>query len=118
LPSAQDRPAADAYTGPLLKPCSHKNPQPCVDKPPVVVHSVEPQYSVQAHNEKVSGTVVLLLVVGTDGLAHVIRVVRPLGSGLDEAAVEAVKQFKFKPAQSQRTPVPAMINIEVPFRYR
>jgi TonB family protein len=48
--------------------------------------------------------VVLHATIGTDGLAHDIQVVRPLGYGLDELAVEAVKNWTFKPAQSSGKP--------------
>ena len=57
------------------------------------------------------------LTVGTDGFAHDLRVARSLGYGLDESAMQAVKRWKFKPAKSQGKPVPAKINIEVPFNY-
>src|SRR4051794_22225140 len=71
-----------------LKLCSHKNHAPCVDKPPAVIYSPDPEYSMAAHNAKIEGTVVLLATIGTDGLTHDIQVVRPLGYGLDELAVE------------------------------
>ncbi len=101
-----------------LKLCSHKNHAPCVDKPPVVIDSPDPEYSVAAHNAKIEGTVVLFATIGTDGLTHDIQVARPLGYGLDELAVEAVKRWTFKPAKSQGKAVQVKINIEVPFRYR
>ena len=114
LSSAQEAPP-DAT--PLLKPCNHKNHAPCIDKPPAVIHSTDAEYSVAAHNAKIQGMVVLHATIGTDGLGHDIQVVRPLGYGLDELAVEAVKNWTFEPAQSSGKPVPAKINIEVSFRY-
>jgi TonB family protein len=45
----------------------------------------------------IHGVVVLHATIGTDGLAHDIQVVRPLGYGLDELAVEAVKKWTFEP---------------------
>jgi TonB family protein len=112
--SAQD---ASPDAKPLLKACSHKNHAPCIDKPPAVLHSPDPDYSVAAHNAKIEGTVVLLITIGTDGLAHDIHVARSLGYGLDELAVEAVKKWTFKPAKSAGKAVPAQVNIEVLFRY-
>jgi TonB family protein len=114
LSSAQETPP-DAM--PLLKPCNHKNHAPCIDKPPVVIHAPDPEYSVAAHNAKIQGEVVLQATIDTDGLAHDIEVVRPLGYGLDELAAKAVKKWTFKPAKSSGKPVPAKITIEVPFRY-
>jgi TonB family protein len=112
--SAQNTPP---HATPLLKLCSHKNHAPCLDKPPSVIHSPDPEYSVAAHNEKIEGSVVLLATIGTDGLAHDIQVARPLGYGLDELAVEALNKWTFKPAMSAGKPVPVKINIKIPFRY-
>jgi TonB family protein len=70
------------------------------------------------HNAKIEGTVVVFATIGTDGLTHDIQVARPLGYGLDELAVEAVKRWTFKPAKSQGNPVAVKIYIEVPFHYR
>ena len=102
---------------PLLKPCNRKNHAPCIDKPPTALHSPDAEYSVAAHNAKIQGEVVLTATIGTDGFAHEIQVVRPLGYGLDELAVETVKKWTFKPGKSSGKPVPAKITIEVPFRY-
>jgi TonB family protein len=53
--------------------------------------------------------------VGTDGLAHNIQIVRGLGLGLDEKAIEAIKVWKFKPGMKDGQPVPVMATIEVSF---
>jgi TonB family protein len=60
--------------------------------------------------------VLLSLEVGADGLAHNIQVVRGLGLGLDEKAVEAVQQWTFKPGMKDGEPVPVRASIEVNFR--
>ena len=114
ISSAQD---ASAEAKPLLKACSHKNHAPCIDKPPAVLQAPDPDYSVAARNAKIQGVVVLLITIGTDGLARDIRVARSLGYGLDELAVDAVKKWTFRPAKSAGKPVPAQVNIEVLFRY-
>jgi TonB family protein len=72
---------------------------------------------VAAHNAKIDGMVVLSTTIGTDGLAHDIQVKRPLGYGLDELAVEALKRWTFTPAKSQGKPVPFDTLVEMPFRY-
>jgi TonB family protein len=59
---------------------------------------------------------VISLIVDAQGNPQHVRVVRQLGMGLDEKAVEAVKQYKFKPALMQGKPVPVEINIEVNFQ--
>ena len=58
---------------------------------------MEPEYSEEARKAKYQGTVLLYIEVDTDGRATNIRVVRSLGLGLDEKAIEAVKKWKFKP---------------------
>lgn len=83
---------------------------------PVVLHKVDPEFSEEARKAKYQGTVVLTIEVGADGMPHAIRIVSGLGLGLDEKAIEAVSQWKFKPATRNGRPVPAPATIEVNFR--
>ena len=96
--------------------CRTENPPPCADTAPRITHYVDPKYTDEARKLKVRGSVLLYLVVGTDGRAHDIRVVRPLGHGLDEQAVKAVEQWKFAPGADHGTPVPVELNAEATFR--
>jgi TonB family protein len=77
---------------------------------------VDPEFSEEARKAKYQGTVLLTIEVGEDGKPHAIRVVSGLGLGLDEKAIEAVSQWKFKPATRNGRPVPAAATIEVNFR--
>jgi TonB family protein len=61
------------------------------------------------------GTVVLWLVVGPDGKPRDIKVLRTLGLGLDEKAIEAVRNWRFEPAMKDNKPVAVQINVEVNF---
>jgi TonB family protein len=117
LAAAEDK-AASPNSSPFLKACSHKNPRPCIDKPPAVTHSTDPDYTREAQKQKFEGTVVLQAVIGVDGVAHDIKVLRSLGYGLDEQAVKALQKWTFKPASSDGKPVPSLIAIEVPFHLR
>lgn len=85
---------------------------------PQLVHSVEAEFSDEARRAKYEGTVVVSIIVDTQGNPQNIHVSRTLGMGLDEKAIEAVKQYKFKPAIDQKTgkPVPVMVSVEVRFR--
>ncbi len=83
---------------------------------PVPVYKPEPEYSPEARQAKLQGTVILSLVVGTDGKAHAIQVARSLGLGLDERAIEAVRQWRFDPAKKDGRPVPVAVDVEVSFR--
>ncbi len=84
--------------------------------PPTVLSSVDPEYSDEARRAKYTGIVVVSLIVDAQGNPQHVNVVRRLGMGLDEKAVEAVRQYKFKPAMFQGHPVPVEVNIEVNFQ--
>jgi len=83
---------------------------------PVLLHKIEPEYSEEARKAKYQGTVLLYIEVSPDGRATNIRVARSLGLGLDEKAIEAVKQWKFKPGYKNGQPVTVAATIEVNFR--
>lgn len=83
---------------------------------PRAVFAPDPEYSEKARAAKYQGTVVLWLVIGCDGNPHGIRLQRSLGMGLDEKAIEAVRQWKFEPARRNGAPVAVQINVEVSFR--
>jgi TonB family protein len=84
--------------------------------PPAVTSRVDPEYTEEARAAKVSGTVRLAVVVDKEGMARNIRVVSSLGSGLDEKAIEAVSQWRFRPGQKDGQPVNVRATIEVNFR--
>jgi TonB family protein len=84
---------------------------------PSVIHSVDPEFSDEARRAKYQGVCLIQLIVDAQGNPVNPRVVRALGMGLDEKALDAVRQFKFKPAMKDgKTPVPVTITIEVNFR--
>jgi TonB family protein len=83
---------------------------------PTLVHKVEPEYSDEARAALYQGTVVLAVTIDTDGTAQDMRVIRGLGLGLDEKALQAISQWKFKPGAKDGQPVPVMATIEVNFR--
>ena len=84
---------------------------------PEVIHSVEAQFSDEARRAKYQGICIVGLIVDAQGNPQNIHVVRPLEHGLSEKAIEAVRQYKFKPAMLDGvTPVPVSINIQIDFR--
>jgi len=84
---------------------------------PVALNSVEAEFSDEARRAKYQGVCLISLIVDAQGNPQNPRVVRALGMGLDEKAIEAVKKYKFKPAMKDgKTPVPVMITVEVNFR--
>jgi TonB family protein len=86
--------------------------------PPTVLSRVEPQYSEEARKARYQGTVVLEAIVKRDGTVDILRVVRSLGFGLDENAIQALKQWRFKPGMKNGIPVDVALNIEVNFNLR
>lgn len=83
---------------------------------PKVIYQPDPEYSEEARKAKFQGTCVLWLIVGPDGRPRDVRVARTLGLGLDEKAIEAVKNWRFEPAYKDGKPVSVPINVEVSFR--
>jgi protein TonB len=83
---------------------------------PVLLYQVEPQFSEEARKAKAAGNVVVNLWVDDKGNPTHVRVLRGVGMGLDEKAVEAVKQYRFKPAMEGGKPVTVEMNIEVNFQ--
>ena len=115
LAFSQQNPSASQDAQPFLKKCSDTNPAPCADKAPVVIHAPGPACSKEADKATVNGTVVLTVVVGTDGFAHDISVVKPLGYGLDERAIGAIKQWRLKPAEALGKPAPVQTQVALEF---
>jgi len=89
---------------------------PALVEPPILVQKTEPEYSQEARKAKFQGTVVLYVIVGKDGRTKTIKVLRSLGLGLDEKAIEAVNQWVFKPATRNGIAVEADTQLAVNFR--
>ena len=83
---------------------------------PQIVFKVDPEYSEQARKAKYQGTVVLRLIVQKDGSVRDVKVMQSLGLGLDEKAIEAVMQWRFKPGMRQGAAVDVQAIVEVTFR--
>jgi TonB family protein len=83
---------------------------------PTLLFKVEPEYSEEARKAKYQGTVVLYVEVDASGKARNLRVIRSLGLGLDEKAIEAVNKWKFKPGYKDGKAVTVAATIEVNFR--
>ncbi len=87
-----------------------------VDYPPKVLTRVEPNFSEEARKKKISGNVMVSLIVDEEGMPTEVRVVRGVGHGLDEQAIKAVRQYRFRPAMKDGKPVAQYINIDVNFQ--
>jgi len=84
--------------------------------PPRALDTPDPEYSEEARKAKYQGTCVLWLIVDQNGKPRDVKVARALGMGLDQKAIEAVRNWKFEPAMKDGKPVAVQINVEVNFR--
>jgi TonB family protein len=78
--------------------------------------SQRPDKSEEARKKKIHGTVVLSLTIGTDGRPHDTKIEKPLGYGLDEKALEAVRQWRFQPALKDGKPVETQTSVSLEFK--
>jgi len=83
---------------------------------PMIMYKVDPEYTELARTDKVEGTVSISMVVDEHGLPQHMQLVRGLGDGLDEKAVGAAKQYRFRPAMENNKPVPVFMYLTVDFK--
>jgi protein TonB len=83
---------------------------------PVPLVTVEPEFSEEARRTKTQGIVLVNLIVDANGRPQNVHVLRGIGMGLDEKAVEAIRRYTFKPAMRDGEPVPVQLNYEVTFQ--
>jgi TonB family protein len=108
--------AADASTDAPKKKQQNNGP---ADTSPTILDKAKPEYTAEGRALKLEGDVVVDLVFLANGTVQINRVVSGLGHGLDEAAVKAAQQIKFKPAKREGEPVdfPARVRIEFRLAY-
>ena len=82
---------------------------------PVPKFTPDPDYSEEARKAKYQGVVTLAAVIGPDGKPRNLKIVRSLGMGLDEKAMERVRTWLFEPGKKNGQPVAVAMNIEVDF---
>ncbi len=87
---------------------------------PTVIRDVKPDYTTEAMRARVQGAVLVRAIVQADGTVRDVQVVRSLDPvfGLDQAAVRAAAQWRFRPALMAGQPVPMAITIELVFNLR
>jgi TonB family protein len=110
LPSTPERPACNS-----MHPDPYKKPGHGVAAPKPI-YSPDPEFSEAARKAKYRGSMTLALTVSPEGTAKDVCILRGLGMGLDEKAVEAVSRWKFKPGTENGQPVPVRIDVEVDFQ--
>ena len=87
-------------------------------EPPQLLREVRPLYTDDARRRAIEGDVVMEIVVRRDGTVGDVRVLRTLGSGLEQRAITAVRQWKFAPARRQGSAVDVVVEVAVGFTLR
>jgi protein TonB len=82
---------------------------------PKIIYQPEPEFSEEARKAKFMGVVTVSIIVDAQGKPQNVKVLRGVGMGLDEKAMEAVRQYRFKPATENGKPVAVFLNVEVNF---
>jgi TonB family protein len=85
-------------------------------KPPHLLTILDPASNDYAQKNNIAGMVFLQMVVDAQGHAGAVTIVRPIGFGLDERAVEAVQHAQFRPGTLKGKAVPEVVNLQVTFR--
>jgi TonB family protein len=83
---------------------------------PRLLSKVDPVYTDVARRGKIEGSVILCVVVQHDGTIGSVQLFQPLGLGLDESAVDAVRKWRFQPGTKDGNPVDVLATVEVSFR--
>jgi protein TonB len=87
-------------------------------EPPRLLKEVRADYTDEARRANVTGEVVLEIVVRRDGSVGDVKIMQRLGAGLDQKAVQAVRQWRFSPARMKGVPVDVIVEVSVEFKLR
>ena len=82
------------------------------------MQEVKPNYTEEARLKHLEGEVVLEIVVRRDGSVGDLRIIHGLGGGLNDRAVQAVRQWRFSPAKRLASPVDVIVEVSVEFKLR
>ena len=97
--------------------CAANPTEPCAKIPPKIIEDPNPEYTDEARKKGINATPHFSVVVGTDGKVSDITEEKPVGFGLDESAMDALKRWRFKPGKlGDGTDVPVRIKVEITFR--
>lgn len=89
-----------------------------VDQRPVPLNAPQPRYTEEARKNKIQGVVVARVLVGADGSVKQVRITRGLPDGLDEQAIQAAYQLRFRPAMKSGQPVSFWQAVSIEFNLR
>jgi TonB family protein len=93
-------------------------PATSVDQQPILLNNPVPRYTEEARKNKIQGTVTARVLIGADGSVKQVRIVRGLPDGLDEQAIQAAYQLRFRAAMKHGQPVAFWKNVVIEFNLR
>ena len=93
-------------------------PATSVDVKPIALNQPQPRYTEEARKAKIQGTVLARILIGADGLVKKVTIVRGLSYGLDEQAIQAAYQLRFRPAMKSGQPVAFVVPVNIDFNLR
>jgi TonB family protein len=85
---------------------------------PAILREVKPDYTEEGRRRQVEGDVVVEIVVRRDGSVGSVKLLQGLGAGLDQRAMDAVRQWRFSPAKRYGVPVDVMVEVAMEFKLR
>lgn len=107
--------AIGAFNSVGSHPKTASQPNSGANAPVQITFKPKPNYTEEGRKQKINGEVSLEVLFASDGQIHVIRVVQGLGYGLDEQAVKAAEQIKFKPALREGQPIDSRAQVHIIF---
>jgi TonB family protein len=107
---------ATASSAPKTPAAVLKQPEPVNEKPAEILVKPRPDYTDEARKMRVEGEVLLRVLFSSSGTVRVLEVTRGLGYGLNENAIRAAEQIKFKPAQRAGQPVDSTAIVHIVFQ--
>jgi TonB family protein len=93
-------------------------PATSVDQKPILLNNPQPRYTEEARKNKIQGLVKVRVLIGSDGAVKRVQVTRGLPDGLDEQAIQAAYQLRFKPAMKAGQPVSFWQSVDIEFNLR
>src|SRR5262245_51780217 len=93
-------------------------PATSVDQKPIQLNQPQPRYTEEARKAKIQGTVLARILIGADGLVKKVTIIRGLSYGLDEQAIQAAYQLRFRPAMKSGQPVAFVVPVNIDFNLR
>jgi TonB family protein len=85
---------------------------------PAIVREVKPDYTEEGRRRHLEGDVVMEIVVRSDGSVGSVKLLQGLGAGLDQRAIDAVRQWRFSPAKRYGVPVDVIVEVAMEFKLR